>query len=165
MIRSLLPCLVAAFILTPAAAQTRKGEPAVVSSDMTDPSMVAAVRDARASLDQFWDAFVSGSILTSGFSIKVGLPTNDDSLEHIWVVDVRRNGRAITGVLGNEPVNLRDHARAGERVTFTTADVTDWGYLDRGKLRGHFTTRLLLDGMDPSEAGQIAMMLHEEPLP
>ncbi len=130
-----------------------------------DEAMIVAIADAQASFETFWTAYLAASPGTGRFAVKVGLPTRAGGTEHIWVTDLARTGDALTGTLGNEPVDLRDYSAAGETVSFRLMDVTDWGYAEGNRLRGHFTTRARIPQMNAMEADEVRSLLHEDPLP
>lgn len=60
-------------------------------------------------------------------SVKVALPTEDDSLEHIWVESIKPGTETEdwSGVLANEPRDLKG-MKLGSPVTFPQADIEDW---------------------------------------
>lgn len=60
-------------------------------------------------------------------SVKIALPTNDGSLEHIWVESIKAGSETErwSGVLANEPRDLKG-MKLGSAVTFPQADIEDW---------------------------------------
>lgn len=162
-----------AFILLAACGQSgssenvvsRQGEPDIIYFDHDDPAMIKAIATARDNIEHFWTAKSSGAFNEESFTIKVGLPTNDDSLEHIWVDGVSRDGATMTGVLANEPYDIAGGLTYGDSVSFTLDEVTDWSFLDGDAMRGHFATRIIVKGYPPEDAAGVLAMLHDSPLP
>ena len=70
-------------------------------------------------------------------------------MEHIWLADLNFSGPKPRGVIANEP--RMDSLRFMEEVTFDPSDVTDWMYVEGGRLVGGYTTRLIRDRMSPEE--------------
>ncbi|MEO0817580.1 MAG: DUF2314 domain-containing protein [Pseudomonadota bacterium] len=167
MIRHFLLAAFTGLLGLTAAAQTtveREGEPTVTYAEHGS-AMEAAIAEAQASFDHFLEAKAAGVAPGESFTVKVGFADNTGSFEHIWVDAVRAKGEGFAGILANQPLNLRDYSRLGEPVKFTRDQVSDWGYIDGDRLRGHFTTRLLLGNIPEDEAAGIAAMLHDQPLP
>ncbi|MDJ0922283.1 MAG: DUF2314 domain-containing protein [Henriciella sp.] len=136
-----------------------------VEADPTESGMQLAVSEAQTTLPHFFRQMELPDAGQRSFTVKVGLPTEDGSLEYVWVSDLSRNEATITGRLSNEPFNLRGDLKMGDPVSFSEAEVTDWGYLEDEKLRGHFTTRHLASKMSDEEAAEVLAMMHDTPLP
>lgn len=150
-------CLVAILILMSAC------KPATYKEvNMDDPAMIAAIEDARSTLPKFWEIKSAANIAYSNFGLKVGLATHDNSLEHIWVANIDKSGDSISGTLENTPVDI-PNKKYGDRVTFTEDQVTDWQYVYKGKLHGHYTTRIMLLSLDGDEKRQVEALLSETP--
>ncbi|MEM1037210.1 MAG: DUF2314 domain-containing protein [Pseudomonadota bacterium] len=143
----------------------RQGKVDIVTMDVRKQTHEEAVAEARATFPHFLKMQASKQPHLDNFAAKVALPTNDKSFEHIWVLDVKASGDGYTGVLNNDPYNLAGGLKIGDRVSFTLDRLTDWGYGEHGKQRGHFTTRLILEQTPPEEAAMISAMLHEQPMP
>ena len=130
--------------------------------DVTDPEMIEATTQARNTLPKFWSLKDSDNSELSAFSLKVGLPTHDNSLEHIWVDSLEKNGNQITGILINDPVDI-PNLNFGDKVTFTSEDITDWQYMKAGKMYGHYTTRVMMKTLPASDVRQLEQLLSENP--
>ena len=138
---------------SPASAQAapphsdRDGTTAVLD---TDPEMNAAIVRAQTKLSVFLDALESPPAGTSAIVFKFPLA----GWEHIWVSNVRRDGEYLTGTLNNAPI--QEGWSEGDPVRVPLENVSDWGWRGRdGVMRGHFTTRVLLDRMEPTRAARI----------
>ena len=111
-----------------------------------DPEMIEAIHQARGTLGQFLENFISPQPNQTSFLLKVVFEENGER-EHIWMADLELHTDPPTGVVANEP-GLQG-LRYMERVPFSPSDVTDWMYLEDGALVGGFTTRLLLKKRRP----------------
>lgn len=130
-----------------------------------EQAMLLAIADAQVSFPVFWDAYQAAAPGTERFAVKVRLAGGSDGVEHLWVTDLARNRGGYTGRIGNEPETLARTYTKGDTVSFSPMDVTDWGYADGNKLRGHYTTRARIPKMGAMEADQIRSLLHDNPLP
>ncbi len=105
--------------------------------------MVTAIREARASLGDFFKAYLNPQPNQTSFLIKAKFVDSEDRPEYIWLADlVFEKGQSPTGVVANEP-RIKGLSYM-ERVPFLPAQITDWMYMQDGELVGGFTTRVLL---------------------
>ncbi|MGC1275266.1 MAG: DUF2314 domain-containing protein [Planctomycetaceae bacterium] len=126
----------------------RPGNPDVVNVDDENELMNAAIAKAQSTVDEFIAALNAPKSNQTGFSVKYPL-TVDGGAEHIWVSDVRYENETFVGVLGNVPVNATA-VKLGDEVTIPKGDVSDWMYLEEGRLVGGYTIRALREIM-PAE--------------
>lgn len=136
-----------ATIAMPAMAQDRTTG---VASD--DPEMVRAIAMARSTIKQFLDAFAKPTRGQTAFLLKVPF-TRGDRVEHIWLADLDFSGRRARGVIANEPEIDGLHFK--QLVEFDLASVTDWMYIDNGRLVGGYTTRFLRQRMSPEQRQEL----------
>lgn len=122
----------------------------VVTIATSDPEMNAAIAKARASLADFWKAAESPGEDETAFSLKVAIE-GGGAVEHFWIVDVKRDGKTITGTINNEPELVKSVAM-GQHYEFTEDRVTDWLFKRKGKMVGNETMRPLLKRMSKEEA-------------
>lgn len=126
----------------------RDGQPPVSMVEDGDPEMEAAMQKAKDSIQEFITALEEpGEKL---FSIKVGLPTPDDSVEHIWVdIESYKEG-VFQGELGNNPLNLPDR-KLGDLIEVKMEKVEDWIIMDGEKKVGGYTAKLLQEREDAKQ--------------
>ena len=134
-----------------------------VSSD--DAAMDLAVAEARRTLPIFWDLFDAYPDFSDAFGIKVGLPTTDGELEHIWVYDLGHNGETFSGKIANEPFKLAGGVQKDDPVDFTVSEVTDWTIWSEGKQYGGYTVRVLADALNNETGRELRASLHDNPIP
>lgn len=148
--RNLLFCAVFASAMV--CAQERIGEPQGETTEraflgITDPEMLGAIAQARASLDQFLELAEHPEPGMSVFKMKVVI-RDGENIEFFWVTPFRRAEDGFEGVLANEPDFVRN-VRLGETIRFTRDDVTDWGYVRNGRQVGSFTSCVLFKYLQP----------------
>ncbi|MGJ8562444.1 MAG: DUF2314 domain-containing protein [Alphaproteobacteria bacterium] len=139
-----------------------QGEDGLTYHSAEDAAMVEAIASARKTLPDFWAAMDSGNANYSDFAIKHGMKTDDDSIEHIWISNLKHSGGSISGTLENDPVYISG-ANLGDVVRFTNDEVTDWTFRDKDKMRGHYTTRVLIKSWPKEQADGFLAILSETP--
>jgi uncharacterized protein YegJ (DUF2314 family) len=105
-----------------------------------DSEMNDAIAQARASLNQFFDAFESPQPNQRHFLLKARFQEGD-AFEHIWLADLDLSTNPARATVANEP--RIQGIKYMERVTFTPEQITDWMFEEDGRLIGGFTTQLL----------------------
>ncbi len=128
--------------------------PPVVQVPAEDAAMARAVTDARASLPAFAARLRAPRVGDARFAVKVAVPRADGTAEHVWLGRVAVAADSLRGTLDNDPDGLPGW-RIGDRITAPLAAVTDWMFVERGVLRGAYTTRVLLGRLSPKERRRI----------
>jgi uncharacterized protein YegJ (DUF2314 family) len=150
MSRALLAA-VAGFVLH-VGADYAMGTDDIVGVRSDDPQMIAAINMARGSLPKFFDALARPNAKQKSFVLKVAFRRGDD-VEHIWVADLDFSGKRPRGVIADKP--QMKGLRFMQKVFFDPADITDWMYIEDGKLVGGYTTRLLRERMSSEQRRQL----------
>ena len=78
-----------------------------------------------------------------------------DSLEYLWLSDLKGKGDLWSGRIENLPV-VRS-LKKGQTYSFAKTEIVDWTYVDKGrkKVVGNFTTCALLTKETPEVAQDI----------
>src|SRR5262249_37621504 len=121
-----------------------------VASD--DPEMVAAIKKARETLPMFFNALAHPKPSQKSFLLKVVFRQRAE-VEHIGLPDLVLSGKKANGVVADEPGTRG--LRFMQRVSFDPADITDWMFIEDGKLVGGYTTRLLRERMSAEERKEL----------
>lgn len=114
-----------------------------------DTEMQAAIRQAQASLDAFLALKESPPKGASNFKLKVVIHDGDRQ-EVMWVKPFKQTETGFVGILNDQPEYVTN-VRSGQRLTFTRADVADWGYTLDGKQKGSFTVCVIFKHMPPAD--------------
>ncbi|KAF1045499.1 MAG: hypothetical protein GAK35_01370 [Herbaspirillum frisingense] len=149
----LLSHLLSAALLSaaaPMASSQAKGDDDVVFVSEKDPEMVAAIRQARASLPEFLKQAAHPPTGTEGYKLKVMI-TDGPRVEHFWVIPFKQEADGFSGTLANDPQVVRN-VKGGQSIRFTSATVTDWGYTRNGRQVGSYTVCVLLKKMPAQQA-------------
>lgn len=117
-----------------------------------DDEMNAAIERAQATLEEFLKIARNPPAGASGFKLKVRLHDSHGT-EHMWVTPFKQTPAGFTGVLDDEPESVTS-VENGQTLTFTRAEISDWGYVQNGKQKGSFTVCVLFKHMPLNEVEQ-----------
>ena len=133
------------------------GAQGVITVPNNDPELAAAIAKARAGISTFWTAYEKPAEGMENFNLKVAIRDGKD-VEHIWLGDITRTDGKLEGTIGNAP-EIVSNVEAGQRYTFTDADVSDWMFIRNGKIVGNETMRPLLKRLPKAQAAEYRAML------
>lgn len=133
----------------------------IVNVPTGDPVMDAAIAKAQKALPVFLEALAKPGPTDENFAVKIYYPTKGRDGEHIWAVDVKREGEQVSATIDNEPQDIPD-LKHGQRVTVPIARLTDWFFFRGGRMHGGQTIRALLPKLSKSEADKFRAMLAPE---
>ena len=129
----------------------RQSEPDTVTVDAEDAEMNAAIKRARESVQTFLKYLVARKPNQTHFSVKKPFPVgNDGGNEHLWINDLRYDGKQLYGRISNTPVDLRS-LKSGDPVSLLPSEISDWMILEDGAIVGGFTFRVLWKRMTLQE--------------
>ena len=154
-IQPALRCLLGVVLATsPAAAQTLtdKARRDEVVMAPRDDAMTDAVRRARKTLPEFFEAMAHPEPGMSAFSVKVEMAVPSGS-EYIWLRPVRLEGGNVVGVVSNTPARTQAVER-GQTIAFPLSAVADWTYQRSGRMMGNYTACALASRFSPREAAE-----------
>lgn len=120
-------------------AGNRADSPAYVHVSDSERAMHQAVHEAQRTLGKFMAALASPKTGQTGFAVKRRC-IEGNQCEHLWLVDVRFDGRLLRGKVDNTPVEMKK-LRVGQKVTVQPTEITDWMYVENGRLVGGYTVR------------------------
>lgn len=112
----------------------------------THPEMLAAIREARSTLDEFLDIASHPEPEMSTFKLKIVL-REDKNIEYFWVTPFQVSAEGFEGTLANAPDLLRN-VSLGDTIRFTRGEIIDWGYVRDGRQVGSRTVCVLFKYME-----------------
>jgi uncharacterized protein YegJ (DUF2314 family) len=68
----------------------------------------------------------------------------------MWLAPVTYDGRMFHGTVSNVPTTVKS-VKMGEQAAVSPSKISDWMYLEHGKLVGGHTIRVLRDTLSPGE--------------
>jgi uncharacterized protein YegJ (DUF2314 family) len=90
----------------------RGAEPETFDVDAEDAEMNRAIKQARDTIQIFLKRLVTRKPNQTHFSVKKPFPVGKDGEnEHIWIDDLRYDGKRLHGRISNTPVDLRSPSR------------------------------------------------------
>ena len=131
----------------------RKSDDAVVKVKAEDSEMNAAISAAQASITNFMAVFLNPQTNQQYFLVK-GRFTAGRVVEHIWVADLRYDGGVFHGVIANEPEGISG-LRFKQPVKVQLGQISDWMFVQDGKLVGGFTSRVLRTRMTAQQRREL----------
>ncbi|MBC8144178.1 MAG: DUF2314 domain-containing protein [bacterium] len=124
----------------------------VVFAEKNDGEMNAAIQQARAGLDGFESTLNAPKPNQTKFGVKVGIPHSAGS-EHVWLGSPIFEADSLVGVVEEVPMYAKT-IKVGELIRVHRHGISDWMYLEDGKLRGGFTMRVAIDRLPPDQQAE-----------
>jgi uncharacterized protein YegJ (DUF2314 family) len=128
--------------------KAERDEIAIVAKD--DPTMAAAMRQARATLGDSLAIAAAPKPGMENFAVKVAIQSGDDS-EYFWIVSFTNDNGRFSGEINNEP-DMVHTVKIGQTITFGRDEIVDWMYMDGGRMKGNYTACALLKSAPKNEA-------------
>jgi len=124
----------------------------VIDVSKDDPKMNAAMEKARSTVGTFTAALASPRPGQRSFTVKVAF-TDGKNTEHMWLSPVSFDGTKFHGTINNDPERV-SHVKNGDDAEVEPSKISDWMFVDDGKLMGGYTLRVLRDAMSPAERAE-----------
>ena len=128
----------------------RENQPDIYGVQETDKEMNEAMKKANQTLADFNSALINPKIEVKALKVKF---ENETDVEHIWISDVKLKDGKYSGILDNAPEYIKDH-KIGDTINVDNKDISDWMYIENGKLFGGYTIKVLRNQMSDSEREQ-----------
>ena len=130
----------------------RPGNPDVVGVATDDADMLAAIRQARDSVDSFIAQLPALRDAGEYYSVKVPIDTGS-GIEHVWLDAPEFTNDAFHGKLANVP--LAGTLQLGDVITTPRAVISDWMAVRNGEIFGGFSVILLRSQLPPEEQAKL----------
>ncbi|MEP6806576.1 MAG: DUF2314 domain-containing protein [Flavobacterium sp.] len=128
----------------------RENQPDIYDVKSTDNEMNAAIEKANQTLTDFNAALLNPEIEVKSLKVKF---QNKTDAEHIWLSNVEFKDGKYSGVLDNEPEYITEY-KIGDKVNVDSKNISDWMYIENGKLYGGYTIKVLRNKMSEDEKKQ-----------
>jgi uncharacterized protein YegJ (DUF2314 family) len=112
-----------------------------------DAEMHRAVKEARKTVGAFIAALKSPAKGQHDFEVKKPF-VKDGEVEHLWLSEVKFSGNRFHGLVDNHPRKIKG-LKFGDRVSVNPDEISDWAFVDHGKLVGGYTIRALSLSLSP----------------
>ncbi len=122
-------------------------EPEIFRVEDKDVLMRHAVRDARRTVGVFIAAVKNPKPGQRDFEVKEPF-VQDGDVEHLWLSDVEFSGNRFHGRVDNRPSKIKG-LKFGARVSVKPDEISDWAFVENGRLVGGYTIRALYHNLPP----------------
>jgi len=129
--------------------RTASVQPEVFRIEDKDARMHRAVLAARRNVAVFIAALKNPAKGQHDFEVKKPF-VKDGEVEHIWLSQVQFRGNRFHGVVDNHPKKIKG-LKFGDRVSVNPNEISDWAFVDNGKLIGGYTIRVLSENLSPQQ--------------
>ncbi len=130
----------------------RAGEPDCIQVTDDNQVMAQAVQKARNTTKKFIAALRSPKSSQTRFAVKKPF-IEGDKVEHLWINELTFDGKVFHGKVDNEPVDIKG-VRLGDEVSVSPNEISDWMYVQDGKLVGGYTICAVCRNLSPAEKKQ-----------
>ena len=127
----------------------RSNEPDIHMLNDSDKEMNDAILLAQQTFNKFEKAYKENNDDYKDFSIKMPFKSTN-GYEHIWITDITYENNEFQGVVNNSPAFTRE-VNIGDTIIIDTKNISDWMYVENGKLRGGYSIRAIRDKMSASQ--------------
>jgi uncharacterized protein YegJ (DUF2314 family) len=130
----------------------------VVGVAADDPEMNAAIAHARSEVDRVINALAAGRDVSVKLAVREG-----SKVEHFWLSNVTYSTatQSFSGKIDNDPETV-ESVVLGQSVSVHRGEITDWLYIEGGRMHGNYTLRVLLPKLPKAEADTVRRRLSEE---
>jgi uncharacterized protein YegJ (DUF2314 family) len=129
--------------------EKRSTEPPYIEVPNDHTAMHQAVTQARKTIGEFLAALKHPAPGQQDFEVKKPFIQNGQ-VEHIWLSDVQFVGNRLQGRVDNEARKIQG-LKLGQLVSVKPSEISDWLYIDHGKLVGGYTVRVQYNELSPKE--------------
>jgi uncharacterized protein YegJ (DUF2314 family) len=112
-------------------------------------AMQRAVKEARKTVGKFITALEHPGPGEQDFEVKKPFLQGEE-MEHLWLSDVRFVGNRFVGRVDNRPKKIQG-VKLGQMVSVAPNEISDWLYIDNGKLVGGYTVRVHYSELSPEQ--------------
>ncbi len=128
----------------------RENEPTIYGVESEDKEMNAAILKANETLDDFNAGLLNPK--TESHALKVKF-TNSSGIEHMWVGNIVFKDGKYSGILNNDPEYVKEY-KSGDSIDVDPSKISDWMYIENGKLFGGYTIKALRNRLSEEERKQ-----------
>ncbi|PBJ06124.1 YegJ family protein [Flavobacterium sp. ACN6] len=128
----------------------RENEPTIYGVESENEEMNAAILKANETLNDFNAGLSNPNADSQALKIKF---SNAKGIEHMWIGDIVFKDGKYSGILNNEPEYVTEF-KAGDKIDIDPSKISDWMYLENGKLFGGYAIKVLRNRMTNEEKKQ-----------
>jgi uncharacterized protein YegJ (DUF2314 family) len=129
--------------------ESKSGEPETFRVENEHAAMRKAVDEAHKTVGEFIKALQHPTAGQTDFEVKKPF-VEGNNVEHIWLSDVAFAGGRFKGKVDNAPMKIHG-LKMGQVVSVNPDEISDWAYVDNGKLVGGYTIRVHYNALTPAQ--------------
>ena len=122
-------------------------EPKLFDISQHNNAMKRAVHQARRTVGVFIQAVRHPAAGQHDFQVKKPF-RQGDVVEHLWLSDVSFRGNRFHGLVDNVPRKIKG-LKMGDLVSVNPNEITDWAFVENGRLVGGYSIRVLYAELSP----------------
>lgn len=134
-------------------------DPETLQRNYDEKEMEAAIEKGRNTFNDFLTRFKTQQDGDQDYSVKVKI-SDDNGTEHFWLTDINLESEPYSGIISNDP-GIVKCVKIGQKYSFTFKDISDWMYMNDGKMYGNYTLRVLVKSMPKKQAEAYLAILSE----
>jgi uncharacterized protein YegJ (DUF2314 family) len=127
----------------PARDVSRRSSPAV-EVEQSDEEIERIAENARRALPIFFRNLARPEKGANNFYVKYPISSDDGSVEQVWLANIRFKNNRYYGTLANTIKSI-DRRKKGDTIIINTDKITDWMYIQDGKIIGGRSIKYLLE--------------------
>jgi len=135
----------------PASDASRRASPEI-EIEQSDREIARIAENARRALPTFFRNLARPEAGADNFYVKYPLSDDDGNIEQVWLGGIHLNGGAYFGRLAN--TTKRMESRRGGSIIIDTNKITDWMYIQDGKIIGGLSIKYLLEKIPEEKRGE-----------
>jgi uncharacterized protein YegJ (DUF2314 family) len=124
-----------------------------IELEQSDKEIARIAENARRALPIFFMNLARPGKGADNFCVKYPLSSDDGGVEQVWLGGIRFKDGVYYGVLANAARQL-DSVKKGGTITFDPDAITDWMYVQDGKIMGGRSIKYLLEKIPEAERGE-----------
>ena len=121
-----------------------------------DLVILQIAQDARSTLPVFFRLMARAGAAGSSYCVKYPLPASDTSgycSEQVWLSGISFKDGTYYGTLAGIPL-YQEGLKKGDTIPFSADSVTDWMYIQNGKITGGESIKYLLEKIPENSRSQ-----------
>ncbi|GHV95831.1 hypothetical protein AGMMS50293_21510 [Spirochaetia bacterium] len=122
----------------------------------TDEELLQIAQNSQDTLPVFFRHLFRPAKGESGFRVKYPFRTDSGSgfsMEQLWLSDIRFKDGVYYGILVNTPFYIAS-IKKGDTVSFSAGEITDWMFIQNGKIIGGLSIKYLLEQIPNHERSE-----------
>jgi uncharacterized protein YegJ (DUF2314 family) len=125
---------------------------AVIEVEQSDKELERIADNAQRALPTFFRNLTRPEAGADNFYVKYPLTDDDGNIEQVWLGNVHLNGGIYFGRLANTTKRLE--SRKGGSIIIDTDKITDWMYIQDGKIIGGRSIKYLLEKIPETQRSE-----------